>query len=157
MSLARTVLLASLAIPLILRAQSAPTKTSPMLQAGSWRVTVTLFRSPGTGLMVSKGHLAGVVGHYPTVIPRQGEHRNANFIRFGVAVYATPEQPNSAYASASIGTSLSRGWANSVLLNVGVRRMFTSRFSGQLGVAVLHAPSTSASRVNPTIGFGVQF
>ena len=157
MSLARTVLLASLAIPLKLHAQSAPTQTSPMLQDGSWRVTLTLFRSPGTGLMVSKGHLAAFVGHYPTVIPRDGEIRNTNFIRFGVAAYATPEKRNSAYASASVGASLTRGWGNSVLLDVGMRRMFTSRFSGQLGVAALHAPSTSATRVNPTVGFGVQF
>lgn len=157
MKITRTLLLASFAVPFTLRAQSAPSATSPMLRDDAWRVTLTVFRSPGTGLMVSRGHFAAFAGHYPTVIPRDGVNRNTNFVRFGVAAYATPAARNSAYVSLSMASSLSRGWANSGLVDVGMRRMFTETLSGQLGVAVLHAPSTSATRVNPTVGFGVRF
>ncbi len=122
-----------------------------------WRVTLTIFRSPGTGIQLSRGHFAMFVAHYPTAIPRDGKIRNTEFIRTGVAYYLSPDATNSAYSSLSFGSSLTNGWANSGLLDIGARRMFTERLSGQLGVAVLHAPETKATRLNPTVGLGVRF
>jgi hypothetical protein len=122
-----------------------------------WRATLTIFRSPGTGLQLSKGHLAVFVAHYPTVIERGGEDRNTNFIRMGAAYYIAPASGTSPYASLSIAPSLTKGWSNSGIADVGVRQMLGGRISGQLGVAVLYAPSTKETRVNPTVGLGVRF
>ncbi len=157
MSRTRTLFLASLVLPFTLRAQSAPSQAPTMLRNDAWRVTLTIFRSPGTGVMVGKGMFAAFVGHYPTAIPFNGEVKNLNFVRYGVTAYASPASRTSAYLSLSAASSLTKGWANSAMVDVGVRRMFTPRFSGQLGAAVLHAPSTNATRFNPTVGFGVHF
>ena len=137
-------------------AQSAEMQR-PTEDASDWRVTLTVFRSPGTGLQLSKGNFAGFLAHYPTVIKRDGELENIQFLRLGVAWYAAPDESNSPYVSLSIAPSLSRGWSNSGIADAGMRHMFTERISGQVGVAVLYAPGSRATRVNPTIGLGVRF
>ncbi len=160
----RTLLIATLcaSLPLPARAQTAseapatPQRASTVA-SNDWRVTLTIFRSPGSGLQVSRGHLAAFVAHYPTIITRDGKQRNTQFIRIGVAAYARPDARTSPYVSLSYAPSLTKGWANSALFDVGARQRFGSRFSGQLGAAVLYAPETRQTRVNPTIGLGVQF
>src|SRR5688500_11309321 len=137
-------------------AQSAEMQR-PTRDASNWRVTLTVFRSPGTGVQVSKGNFAGFLAHYPTVIKRDGELENIQFVRMGVAWYAAPDESNSPYLSLSFAPSLSRGWSNSSIVDAGLRHMFTERISGQLGVAMLYAPGSRETRVNPTIGLGVRF
>lgn len=123
----------------------------------SWRLTLTIFRSPGTGLQLARGPLAVFVAHYPTIFLRDGEQRTTHFVRLGVARYLRPDAATSPYVSVSVAPSLTRGWTTSGLLDVGVRRRLVSSLSGQLGVAALYAPAKRATRVNPTIGLGVAF
>jgi hypothetical protein len=123
----------------------------------AWHVTLTIFRSPGTGLQIAKGHFAAFVAHYPTIIKRGGAQRNTNFVRVGLAAYARPHEGTSPYLSLSFAPSLTKGWSNSVLADVGARQRFGSRYSGQLGVALLYAPASRQTRFNPTVGLGVQF
>ena len=136
---------------------AAAAQSSPTERTDDWRVTLTVFRSPGTGLQLSKGSFAGFLAHYPTVIKRDGEVQNTQFLRIGLAWYAAPVASNSPYVSLSFAPSLSRGWSNSGIADAGVRHMFTERFSGQLGVAMLYAPGSRETRINPTIGLGVRF
>jgi len=145
------------AVPFTAHAQSADAPQSATGPSNGWHATLTVFRSPGTGIQVSKGRFAAFVAHYPTVIERDGEPRNTQFIRIGVAAYGRPEAGTSPYVSLSLAPSLTEGWPNSGLADVGVRRRFGNRFSGQLGVALLYAPETKESRVNPTVGMGVRF
>ncbi len=146
-------------VPALTQAQSVTgsPSVSPTVARNDWRVTLTIFRSPGTGVQISKGHLAAFAGYYPTVIKRDGEQRNTNFLRVGIAAYAKPNDRTSPYTSLSFAPSLTKGWSNSVLADVGVRQRFGSRYSGQLGAAVLYAPHTKQTRLNPTVGLGVQF
>jgi hypothetical protein len=151
-----TALIAS--YPQSARAQSSAPLPSPTItQDNDWRVTVTLFRSPGTGLQISRGHLAAFVAHYPTVFKRDGKQQGTQFVRIGVAAYARPDSRTSPYMSLSYAPSLTKGWANSALFDVGARQRFGNRYSGQLGAAVLYAPRGRQTRVNPTVGLGVQF
>lgn len=146
-------------VPHMLYAQSGDStmpKAPSAARDNDWHVTLTLFRSPGTGIQVAKGHLAAFVGFYPTVIERDGEQRNTNFVRLGVAAYASTGR-TSPYASVSFAPSLTKGWSNSGLVDAGMRHYFTRRFSGQLGAALLYAPGNKETRVNPTIGLGVRF
>lgn len=143
--------------PSIAKAQSVPVPDLAKVRSDEWRVTVTLFRSPGTGLQVARGNFAAFLVHYPTVIRRDGEQRNTNFLRLGVAAYARVDAPTSPYLSVSFAPSLTKGWANSGILEIGARQRLGDRYVGQLGAAVLHAPATNQTRVNPTIGLGVQF
>jgi hypothetical protein len=143
--------------PLAAHAQSADASATAMVRSDDWRVTLTVFRSPGTGLQISRGHLAAYVAHYPTVIRRDGAQRNTNFLRVGMAYYVTPSAATSPYVSLAVAPSLTEGWSTSVIADVGMRHYFGDRYSGQLGVAVLNAPSAHATRVNPTIGMGVRF
>jgi len=138
-----------------LGAQKAPTPDTPT--SAEWRLTVTIFRSPGTGLQLSRGALAVFVAHYPTIFPRDGERRTTHFLRVGVAGYLRAESATSPYVSLSIAPSLSKGWSTSGLLDVGLRRRFTRSLSGQLGAALLYAPTERATRINPTLGLGVSF
>ncbi len=151
-----TILLLSFAHRSI-SAQAPESPRQAIVRSDDWRVTLTVFRSPGTGIQLSKGHMAVFVGHYPTVIKRDGKQRDTQFIRMGVAYYVAPDATNSPYASASFAASLTAGWANSALGDVGIRHMFSKRYSGQLGVAVLHASASGQTRVNPTVGLGVRF
>ena len=143
--------------PVVAAGQANLTPSTSIERSDQWRATVTIFRSPGTGVQIQHGHLAAFAAFYPTVIKRDGEQRNTNFIRLGAAYYAAPRARTSPYASISFAPSLTKGWSNSVLADVGARRMFSTRFSGQLGVAVLHAPESKETRINPTIGFGVRY
>lgn len=154
-SLAILLLLA--ASPLAAKAQVPGAPTASSIPDSDWRVTVTVFRSPGTGIQVSKGHLAGFVGHYPTVIRREGSRQTTHFLRVGMAYYGSMEARTTPYFSLSIAPSLTRGWSTSAIVDAGLRHMFGTRFSGQLGVAVLHAPHSKETRVNPTVGAGVRF
>jgi hypothetical protein len=138
-------------------AQNASLARPSNVQNDDWRVTLTIFRSPGTGLQLSRGHFAAFAAHYPTVIKRDGKQRDTQFLRFGVAAYAAPDARTSPYASLSFAPSLTKGWSNSGLADVGLRQQFTDRFNGQLGVALLYAPQSRETRVNPTIGLGVRF
>jgi hypothetical protein len=155
-----------------LAAQSAALPASPPVSAnaalhaasnatppsrGDWHLTLTIFRSPGTGLQLARGPLAVFVAHYPTVIKRDGAQRGTQFIRAGVAAYLRDATRTAPYVSLSVAPSLTRGWTTSGLVDVGVRQRFTTRLSGQLGVALLHAPRLDATRVNPTVGLGVRF
>lgn len=155
----RNLLLAALlaSLPLSAGAQSSAPQPASTIAPDDWRVTVTLFRSPGTGVQVSRGHLAAFVAHYPTVIRRDGEQRGTQFVRIGVAAYARPDGRTSPYVSLSYAPSLTKGWANSALFDVGARQRFGNRYSGQLGAAVLYAPQGKQTRFNPTVGLGVQF
>lgn len=150
-----TLLLLALG-PIAVEAQSAATQR-PTERTNDWRVTLTVFRSPGTGIQVSKGNFAGFLAHYPTVINRAGELESIEFLRLGVAWYAAPDESNSPYVSLSFAPSLSRGWSNSGIADAGLRHMFNDRISGQVGVAMLYAPGSRETRVNPTIGLGVRF
>ncbi len=143
--------------PVAAIAQSIEAPVRSAERPDRWRATVTIFRSPGTGVQLSKGHLATFIAHYPTIIKRGGENRNTNFIRVGAAYYLAPYASTSPYVSVSFAPSITKGWSNSAIADVGVRRNFTDRYSGQLGVALLHAPQTNQTRVNPTIGLGVRF
>ncbi len=153
------------ATPSVLHAQSAihsPNESradsTPSTSDGKdWRLTLTIFRSPGTGLQLSNGHFAVFVAHYPTVIRRDGEQRGTHFVRVGAAAYLAPQARTSPYASISFAPSLTKGWHNSLLGDVGVRQRFGDRYSGQLGGAVLYAPRSGETRINPTIGMGVHF
>jgi hypothetical protein len=129
--------------------------TQPSDTAARWRVTLTLFRSPGTGVQLSRGRLAVFAAHYPTVFRRDGADRTTHFVRVGVAAYAST-RPSSPYVSLSLAPSLSSGWPMSGLIDAGWRQGFGSRVSGQLGAALLVAPSLRTSRINPTVGLGVR-
>ena len=153
--LLRAALIASL--PPSAGAQSPAPQPASTITGDDWRVTLTLFRSPGSGVQVSRGHLAAFFAHYPTVIKRDGEQRGTQFIRIGVAAYGRPDASTSPYVSLSYAPSLTKGWANSALFDVGARQRFGNRYSGQLGAAVLYAPQSKQTRFNPTVGLGVQF
>jgi hypothetical protein len=155
----RFLLVATLGATLSLptRAQSTAPQRASTIAGDDWRVTMTLFRSPGSGVQISRGHLAAFVAHYPTVIKRNDKQRNTQFVRIGVAAYARPDARTSPYVSLSYAPSLTKGWANSALFDLGARQRLGNRFSGQLGAAVLYAPETRQTRFNPTVGLGVQF
>ncbi len=144
-------------LPLSAGAQSPVPQPASTIARDDWRVTVTLFRSPGTGLQISRGQLAAFVAHNPTVIKRDGEQRGTQFIRIGVAAYGRPAASTSPYVSLSYAPSLTKGWTNSALFDVGARQRFGNRYSAQLGAALLYAPQSKQTRFNPTVGLGVQF
>lgn len=146
---------------------AAPTPTSPAQSAtvspyswnGGWHVTMTIFRSPGTGIQVGRGPLALFVAHYPTAIVRDANRKmtTTHFVRAGVAAYLRPTDATSPYVSLSIAPSLSKDWTLSGMVDVGVRRRFSKTWSGQVGVAALRAPKIDATRLNPTVGLGISF
>ena len=66
----------------MLHAQSGDSTTSKHRSSArdnDWHVTLTIVRSPGTGIQVAKGHVAAFVGFYPTVIERDGKQRKVSF------------------------------------------------------------------------------
>lgn len=140
-------------------AQSLPSSTAP---ARDWRLSITIFRSPGTGVQLARGSFAVFAAHYPTIFDRgdgapRRDRPTTHFLRVGVARYLRADASTSPYVSLSVAPSLTRGWSTSGLLDVGVRRRFTGTLSGQLGAAVLHTPSRRVTRLNPTLGLGVTF
>jgi hypothetical protein len=141
---------------IILLASAANAQPTPVPDHDArWRVTLTVFRSPGTGLQVSRGRLAVFAAHYPTVFRRDGADRTTHFVRLGVAAYASTRS-SSPYVSLSVAPCLTERWPTSGLLDAGWRQGFGTRVTGQLGVALLVAPSLRMSRINPTVGLGVR-
>lgn len=139
----------------LLAGTAAAQPTVPDADSARWRVTLTVFRSPGTGLQLSRGRLAVFAAHYPTIFRRDGADRTTHFVRVGVAAYGSTRL-SAPYVSLSIAPSLTRGWSTSGLLDAGWRQGFGDRVSGQLGVALLANPARRTTRVNPTIGLGVR-
>jgi hypothetical protein len=139
---------------------NVPTAPAP---APAWRVTLTAFRNPGTGLEVRRGALVLFAGHYPTVIRRDSVRGTTHFARVGAGLVVRPEATTAPYASLSWAVSASRGWPSSALVDAGVRQRLgreglARRITGRLGAALLvapNAPGGTAVRVNPTIGAGL--
>jgi hypothetical protein len=117
-------------------------------------VYLTMFRSPATGVEIRSGHAAAYLGHYPTVISRDGVRGNANFVRAGVTYYAKA-QGTSVYVSPSVMWSLGTKWRSGALTEVGFRGKLYGRLNGRLGAAVLTTLDRQV-RVNPTVGFDLK-
>lgn len=141
-----TTLFAALLLPRL-----AMTQTTPAPERG---VFLTVFRSPATGMELRSGHVAAFAGFYPTIIGRDGEQGNVNFVRAG-ATYYLKARGASAYLSPSMVFSLDRDWSNGALTEVGFRGRLFSRVNGRLGAAVLTTTDGDV-RVNPTVGFDVK-
>ena len=156
---------ALVALPGWLAAQGAvaPRPNVPTAPAPAWRVTLTAFRNPGTGLEVRRGALVLFAGHYPTVIRRDSVRGTTHFARVGAGLVVRPDATTAPYASLSWAVSASRGWPSSALVDAGVRQRLgreglARRITGRLGAALLvapNAPGGTAVRVNPTIGAGL--
>jgi hypothetical protein len=144
-----TILLTSLVLTTEGSAQSAD-RSAPSEQG----VYLTMFRSPATGVELRAGHAAAFVGHYPTVISRDGVRGNANFVRAGVTYYAK-SQGTSIYVSPSVMWSLGTRWRSGALTEVGFRGKLYGRLNGRLGAAVLTTLDRQV-RVNPTAGFDLK-
>ena len=117
-------------------------------------VYLTMFRSPATGVEIRAGHAAAYVGHYPTVISRDGVRGTANFVRAGVTYYSKA-QGTSLYVSPSVMWSLGTKWRSGALTEVGFRGRVYGRLNGRLGAAVLTTLDRQV-RVNPTVGFDLK-
>jgi hypothetical protein len=141
-----TLLLAVLVLPTAGSAQP----TAPREQG----LYLTLFRSPATGIEVRAGHAAAHLGLYPTVISRDGERGNANFIRAG-GTYYLKARGASPYVSPSLLWSLDPEWRSGALTEVGFRGRVLGRLNGRVGAAVLTTLDKQV-RVNPTIGLDVK-
>jgi hypothetical protein len=144
-----TILLTSLALSTVASAQ--PTDRGERREQGMY---LTMFRSPATGVEFRAGHAAAFVGHYPTVISRDGMRGNANFVRAGVTYYAK-SQGTSAYVSPSVMWSLGSKWRSGALTELGFRGKLYGRLNGRLGAAVLTTLDKQV-RVNPTVGFDLK-
>lgn len=125
-------------------------------QAASEGLTLTVFRSPATGLEYRIGHVSAYAGFYPTIFQRDGKARNTNFIRLGVMVYRRPTA-SSFYISSSYAISLTDGWDNSILNEIGYRWQVSRRFDVRGGGVVLVTERFDEVRLNPSIGFGYSF
>jgi len=115
---------------------------------------LTAFRSPATGIELRAGHAATYLGFYPTVVSRDGNRGNANFIRAGVTYYVKA-QGASPYVSPSLVWSLDPKWRNGALTEVGFRGPLYRRLNGRLGAAVLTTLDRQV-RVNPTVGLDLK-
>jgi hypothetical protein len=141
-----TVLLASLVL-----ATAGSAQPTDRREQGLY---LTLFRSPATGVEVRAGHAGAYLGLYPTVISRDGERGNANFVRAG-GTYYLRARGASPYVSPSLLWSLDSAWRNGALTEVGFRGRLFGRVNGRLGAAVLTTLDRQV-RVNPTIGLDVK-
>ncbi len=119
--------------------------------AHPFSVSLTVFRNPATGVEVRYGPLAAHAGYYPTIIPRNGENRNTEFVRLGAAAFLR-ERGISPYLAASYLVSLTDGWADSVLLEGGALAPVYRGIGIRLGAAVLVPTDGERVRLNPTIG-----
>jgi hypothetical protein len=115
---------------------------------------LTVFRSPATGLEWRGAHVGVYAGFYPTIIARDGERENVNFIRIG-ATYYVRDRGLTPYVSPSLVASLDRNWSHGALTEVGMRGKLYRRLHGRLGAAVLTTTAGDV-RVNPTIGMDVR-
>ena len=117
-------------------------------------VYLTMFRSPASGVEVRSGHAAAFLGHYPTVISRDGVRGTANFVRAG-ATYYLKAQGATPYVSPSVLWSVGPHWRSWALTEVGFRGRLYGRLNGRLGAAVLTTLDRQV-RVNPTVGFDLK-
>lgn len=138
-------------LAMLLSSAAAAAQSSPSPERGAY---LTVFRSPATGLELRTGHVAVHAGFYPTILRRDGEQGNVNFIRAG-ATYYLKARGTSLYASPSVVFSLDRDWANGALTEVGFRGRLFNRVNGRLGVGVLTATDGEV-RVNPTVGLDIK-
>lgn len=144
-----------LALPVLLTAIVLPSEASTQPTDRAERgVYLTVFRSPATGLEVRAGHTAAYVGLYPTIISRDGERGNANFLRAGGTFYLKARGA-SPYVSPSVVWSLDDRWRSGALTEVGFRGRLLGRVNGRLGAAVLTTLDRQV-RVNPTVGLDVR-
>ena len=117
-------------------------------------VYLTVFRSPSTGVEVRSGRAGVNLGFYPTVLRRDGERENANFIRLGGSFYAK-DRGSSLYVSPSIVFSLDKDWKHGALTELGFRGKVYRRLNGRLGAGVLTTTDGHVS-VNPTVGLDLK-
>jgi hypothetical protein len=117
-------------------------------------VYLTIFRSPSTGVEVRSGRAGVNLGFYPTVLRRNGERDNANFIRLGGSFYAK-DRGSSLYVTPSIVFSLDKDWKHGALTELGFRGKLYRALSGRLGAGVLTTTDGHVS-VNPTIGLDLK-
>ncbi len=137
-----------------INARSANAQTTGAVSRDT-ELRLTVFRNPATGLELKHARIGVFVGFYPTILRRTAadEMRNTNWIRTGVSVWSHSTGP-ALYASVSAMVSLTDGWKNGVLFDVGGRYPIGERFAGRLGVAVLQT-TDKLTRVNPTVGFDI--
>jgi hypothetical protein len=117
-------------------------------------VYLTVFRSPSTGVEVRSGRAGVNLGFYPTVLRRNGERDNANFIRLGGSFY-TKDRGSSLYVTPSIVFSLDKDWKHGALTELGFRGKLYRAVSGRLGAGVLATTDGHVS-VNPTVGLDIK-
>jgi hypothetical protein len=146
----RATLLAALTTALISQVLPAQATAAKPAERG---VYLTIFRSPATGIELRSGHAAAYAGFYPTILGRDGERGNVNFIRAG-ATYYMKDRGASPYISPSLLWSLSPNWKNGALTEIGFRGQLYRRLSGRIGGAVLTTFDNQV-RVNPTIGLDI--
>ena len=122
------------------------------------RVTLNLFRAPSTGLEYRVGWFGGRVsfhaGYYPTVIKREGKNRSTHFIAIGNTFYFKPEG-STFYTASSYAISLSGGWKDSWLNEVGYKWQISPRWAFRGGAVLLVTGDYKEVRLNPTLGFGM--
>ena len=117
-------------------------------------VYLTIFRSPSSGVEIRSSHAAINLGFYPTILSKNGERGNANFIRLGGSYYLRDRGP-SLYASPSILFSLDKNWKHGALTELGYRGAIYRGLNVRLGAGVL-TTTDGEVRVNPTIGLDVK-
>ena len=117
-------------------------------------VYLTVFRSPSTGVEVRRNHLGMHAGLYPTVIARNGEKENVNFMRAGITWYLQPGG-STFFATASVVFSLDRDWKHGALTELGYRAKIGNTLFARVGGAVLTTVKGEV-RVSPTIGMDLR-
>jgi len=117
-------------------------------------IYLTIFRSPSTGMELRSGHAAANLGFYPTVLRKDGERDNANFIRLGGSFYAK-DRGSSLYISPSVVFSLNKEWKHGALTELGFRGTLYRGLRGRLGVGVLTTTDGHVA-VNPTVGMDLK-
>lgn len=119
-------------------------------------LSLTLFRSPATGLELRAGRGSAFAGFYPTILRADGEPEgsNVNFIRAGGALYLRPAG-SSPYVATSLLWSLDDDWDHGALSEAGYRLAIGSRLALRAGVGVL-TTFDGETRINPTVGATVR-
>jgi hypothetical protein len=133
----------------------ATAQTSAPARSSETELRLTVFRNPATGFELQHARIGVFVGFYPTILRRtaKDDFKNTNWIRTGISVWSHTTGP-SLYASVSAMVSLTDGWKNGVLVDIGGRYPIGDRFAARLGVAVLQT-TDKLTRVNPTVGFDI--
>lgn len=146
---------ATLAVTLIVLATAAMPATaqqqSPSPENG---FHVTIFRSPATGIEWRAEHVGIHVGFYPTIIARNHERANTNFIRAGGTWYLR-SSGFTPYISPSLVLSLDEDWDSGALTELGLRMRVYRTLNARLGAGVL-TTFDGEVRVNPTVGLDMR-